>query len=292
MPGEGQEHQRHRQLAVGQLLGACTSVVTRSSRGCGPPVGDHLVDVARRARSAPPRSSAPGCRRRSRTTPRGRRPSRATCGQWSCGSPRSRQMIRAAYGSANSCDELDPPARARTRRSARWRSPGRSAASRRSTRFLNAGTISRRIRAWSSPSRLKQRLLPPVREQPGVDAVLGRPAGVALPEPPVPQQRAHLGVPQHRPAPRGLDVPVLLAGLVHLLRRDVEAGVAEVPVPIRGARVTCRPAPSGRAAPRRARPRCRRAGTPAARRTRSRARCPASTQRYAARSPTACSNSA
>ena len=62
-------------------------------------------------------------------------------------------MIRAAYGSANSCTNSTRPRAANPSISSlaiAWK-VGRISAM---TRFLNAGTISRRIRAWSSPSRL------------------------------------------------------------------------------------------------------------------------------------------
>ena len=60
-------------------------------------------------------------------------------------------MIRAAYGSANSCTNSTRPRGANASISSlaiAWK-VGRISAM---TRFLNAGTISFRIRAWSSPS--------------------------------------------------------------------------------------------------------------------------------------------
>ena len=191
------------------------------------PVGDHLVDVRREPGRAPPRCAAPGGPRRWRTTRRGRRPSARPAATASSGSPRSRQMIRAAYGSANSEIELDLAARRElVDQLVRDALEGRRISA--ITRFLNAGTISRRIREWSSPSRLSRVSLPPLGERAVVDAVLLGPPRVALAEAAVPQQRAHLVVAQHRPAPRGLDVPVLLAGLVHERRGHVEGGVAQV----------------------------------------------------------------
>ena len=195
--------------------------------------------------------------------------SSAQCAIWrqcSSGRPSRAQMMRAAYGSANSATNSTDP-RSEKPSTSSWASAPKRGRIASIARLRNAGTISRRIRAWSSPSRLSRVSAHQVEKRPAWMPFCAGQRALPWRNRRSRSSADDLGVAQHGPAPVGLDVPVRLAGGVHRGRRGVEGRVGEVEAPL-----TCRPAPSGRRGPRRARPRCRRGGSPGARRTARRGR--------------------
>ena len=191
----------------------------------------------------------------------------ATCGQLSSGRPSSAQMMRAAYGSANSLMNSTVPrgANASISSSPRAWNCGRIAAI---VLLRKAGISSRRIRAWSSPSSDSSVSCHQSEKRPEwIPFCAGHRA--------LPCRNLRSRSSADTSAWRSTAQPQLVSTYQLSSRAAWTTGeVTSKAGSARSKRVMCRPAPCARAVPRRARPRCRRARSPVARRNRSPARCP------------------
>ncbi|CAB4691405.1 unannotated protein [freshwater metagenome] len=224
-PGEGQEDQRHRQLALAQSLGLhkCADQVVPRPHAT---VGHDLVEVRRQAGQ-----------RRLDARHLGGDVDRERCPEV-VGPVRHLSPVALVEAEQQADDaggvglgeltyQLDPaPRRELVDQLVGERLEGRghrgdgAVAEGRHHQPADAGVV--------VALEAEQGLAPPPGERTVVDAVLLRPAGVALPEAAIAQQGRHLVVAQHRPTPVGPDVPALVAGLQDHRRGDVEGRVGQV----------------------------------------------------------------